>query len=196
MKTKRQQSALLLAGAAAGAAAAWFGRRQLRLVSSTSEPVVEPTRAELPVGRSADPEIDQSLERRGLPQDETTGSALLGDASFDAGPAEAELQDIWQVELAEPQQVEGYDSLAPEDLGATWLERATQSGHEPHHAVLESGAPPVFEDAVMGEATLTSSHALEEEESLYWQDDDDEKDDEDENDENDENERKRVPHAK
>lgn len=167
MKSKKHQSALLLAGAAAGAAVAWLGKRQLSLVSSAHEPLVEAPEAELPLGSSADPEIDHTLSRRLMPQDETTGSSLLGDAAPESTPGEADLDDIWRADLGELEQAEGYDSIAPEDLGATWLERATQTTHEPQRSVLESGAPPIFEGAVMSEATLSSSHAADDVEEAF-----------------------------
>ena len=165
MKSKKQQSAWLLAGAAAGIAAAWFGRQKLQLMKNGQDPVVEPSSAELPLGASADPDIDEELSRRLMPQDDTTGAALLGDQAPESTPADAdaELDEIFRAELAEPAQTEGYDSIAPEDLGAAWLERATQALPEPHHAVIESGAPPVFEDALMSEASITSALAVDEE---------------------------------
>lgn len=132
------------------------------------EPFFEPESAELPVGRSADPEIDDALSRRLLPQDDTTGATLLGEMGPDSGAGEVGMEEPWSSvpELAEPEQTEGYDAVSPEDLGSIWLERATQTTHEPHASVFESGIPPETEGAVMSEASITSAQALDEVEAL------------------------------
>lgn len=162
-KSRKQQSALLLAGAAAGVAAAWLSRRRSNLASAESQPLVESTSAELPLGRSADPDIDHGLSRKHLPQNETTGASLLGDEAPESTPAESSLDDLWRAvpDLAEPEQAEGYDAIAPEDLGAVWLERATETEPDPHTPALESQLPPELEGALMSASSIRSAHALE-----------------------------------
>jgi hypothetical protein len=99
--------------------------------------MIEPESAELPLGRSADPEIDASLSH-GVEPGETSGASLR--AEYDAAPRSGDidlaLDDIWSSTpgIAEPEQSEGYDAVLPEDLGAVWIQRATQTTHEdrPH----------------------------------------------------------------
>lgn len=184
MKNRKTQSVLLLAGAAAGAAAAasWFNRRRLTLVESAPEALVEPESAELPIGRSADLEIDGPLSRRLLPQDDTSGGTLRGEAvGVDAPLSESSLDDIWS---SLPESSAGvldgrYDAVSPEDLGATWLERATQMSDEmkPHGA---QGAAPGLENSLVSEATLADSHFFEGDGEHAADDEEDEIDDDEE----------------
>ncbi len=172
MKNRKTQSALLVAGAAAGAAAAsWLGkRRHLEVaVDPSREHMIEPDSAELPIGRSADPAIDEALSR--TRQDDTSGSALLaeplprGKRSFD----DASLDDVWNAMpgFAEDAQSEGYDAVEPEDLGAVWLERATQTTHDARpHASDRNDLPALDELVIIGDD--------EDEEDEDDEDDDDE----------------------
>lgn len=94
--------------------------------------MIEPDSAELPIGRSADPAIDDSLAR--TRQDDTSGGALLsepapgGRRSF----SESSLDEVWNAMpgFTDGEQSGGYDAVEPEDLGAVWLERATQTTHD------------------------------------------------------------------
>jgi len=179
------QSALLVAGvAAAGAAAVTLfelrrltgGRgkgQQKALERIQPAPVgpapvslerfepehVEPESATLPIGRSADPEIDEALSRQQLPQDDTSGAVLLGEPK-PASPPEVDLDDIWQSEpnIAEDSQSEGYDAVTPEDLGSVWLERATQTTHDAHVRSDDMPDLVALDTAGLSESSLSSSH--------------------------------------
>ncbi|MDF3070130.1 MAG: hypothetical protein K0R38_5731 [Polyangiaceae bacterium] len=186
-----------MAGAAAGlAAASWLKRRQLVDVSTGSDELVEPESAELPIGRSADPNIDDALSRRLLPQDETSGAALLAsnEPFANEAPTDASLDEVWNSlpGIAEGEQSEGYDAVAPEDLGAVWLERATETTHEARPHGSDPNEIPNVEELLVSEATLASAQmpdaALDEEE----EDDEDEDDEEEEDDEDDEAEAERI----
>jgi len=184
VKNRKTQSVLLVAGAAAGVAAAtWLNRRRLTLVESTPEALVEPESAELPLGRSADPELDGPLSRRLLPQDQTSGATLRGEpVEIEAPLSEPSLDDVWRsLPDAEARTAENdadaqtdYDAVSPEDLGATWLGRATQTSDpvRPHGA---QSAAPDLENSLVSEATLSDSHSIED-----GQDETDNEEDEDE----------------
>jgi hypothetical protein len=174
-KHRKQQSAFLLAGAAAAVTAAWLGRRHLSLVRggrsaaqtppappSEPLPLVESPSAELPLGRSADPDIDRELSRKLLPQDETSGASLLGDTAPESTPAESSLDDVWKAipDLAEPEQTEGYDAVAPEDLGTVWLTRATETETPTDAARAESQLSSELEGSLISEGSISSAHAL------------------------------------
>jgi hypothetical protein len=151
-----------MAGAAVGAAAAtWLGKRRLTSVP-TRERMIEPESAELPLGRSADREIDESLSRTKLPQDRTSGATLLAaEQRFaDESSTDASLDEVWNSlpGIAEGEQSEGYDAVSPEDLGAVWLERATQTTHEDRPHGSDPNELPALEDLLVSEATLSSSH--------------------------------------
>jgi len=147
--------------------------------------LVEPDRAELPLGRSADPDIDEALSRTNLPQDSTSGGALLGEEEPFArdAPTDGSLDEVWNSlpGIAEGEQSEGYDAVAPEDLGSVWLERATQTTREDRPHGSDPTEVPNLEDLLVSEATLTTSQQGDEEV------DEDEADDSDE-DESDEDE--------
>ena len=129
--------------------------------------LVEPESAELPIGRSADPEIDASLSRHLLPQDETTGAALMAEpeSMSDATPSDAALDEIWNSlpGFAEGEQTEGYDAVTPEDLGAVWLERATQTTHEHLPHASDPSDTPTLESLGISEASIASSRSPDEE---------------------------------
>jgi hypothetical protein len=155
VRNRKTQSALLVAGAAAGAAAAtWLGkRRHLAAVDPSREHMVEPESAELPIGRSADPAIDDALSRTRSGYDQTSGAALLTDyeAPTERAFRDQSLDEVWNATpgFAEGEQSEGYDAVAPEDMGAVWLERATQTTHESNpHASDPSDVPPLDQLAV------------------------------------------------
>jgi hypothetical protein len=178
------KSAWLVAGAAAGAAAAtWLQRRQLVDVSTSADELVEPESAELPIGRSADPAIDDALSRTMLPQDETSGSALLGKSEpfADESTTDASLDEVWNSlpGIAEGEQSEGYDAVTPEDLGAVWLERATQTTHESRPHGSDPNELPDIENLLVSEATLSSAQAGDDDEDADEIDEriDDEEDD-------------------
>ncbi len=170
MRNRKTQSALLVAGAAAGAAAAsWLGkRRHLTAVDTSREHMIEPESAELPVGRSADPEIDEALWRSRAAHDQTSGAALLADEppqrerSFRA----MSLDEVWNAMpgFAEGEQSEGYDAVSPEDMGAVWLERATQTTHETNpHASDPNDVPSLDQLAVRHDDELDEDEEDEDE---------------------------------
>lgn len=156
-----------MAGAAAGlAAASWLKRRNLVDVSTDSDELVEPESAELPVGRSADPDIDDALSRKLLPQDETSGAALLAGSEPFANEetTDASLDETWNSlpGIAEGEQSDGYDAVSPEDLGSVWLERATQTTHEARPHGSDPSDIPDVESLLVSEATLASAHSPDE----------------------------------
>src|SRR5690348_7658190 len=127
--------------------------------------MIEPESGELPVGRSADPEID-ALLFHGVEPDETSGASLR--AEYDPAPRSADidlaLDDIWSSTpgIAEPEQSEGYDAVLPEDLGAVWIQRATQTTHEDRPHASDPNEMPDLE-ALISQASLVSSTTLDEE---------------------------------
>lgn len=169
-KSNRQKSGLLLAGAAAGVALAWLGRRRSSaatiqegsLASEDLQTPVAAASAELPLGPSADPTIDHELSRKHLPQNDTSGASLFGDEAPDSTPADS-LDDLWRAvpDLAASEELDGYDATAPEDLGAVWLERATETEPDPRTPPLESGIPPELEGVLMSEGSINAAHELE-----------------------------------
>ena len=164
--SKSTRSALIAAGAAAGAVAAtWLGKRRLHAVTNENAERHDPESVELPIGHSADPEIED---------------ALTGDVDSRAAPTDEALDEIWNSlpGFAEGEQTEGYDAVTPEDLGTVWLERATQTTHEHLPHASDPSDTPALESLAISEASIASSHAL----------DDDAKDeaDEDEYDDDDE----------
>lgn len=170
MSKLSKQSALLVMGAAAGAAAAtWLNQRRLSVVNTGSDELIEPESAELPVGRSADPAVDDALSRTRLPQDDTTGGTLL-DAPK---PRRVEpsrdfsLDEIWNAPGLdeEEERGEGYDAVNPESLGAVWLERATQTTHDPRRDASDLSDLPELDGLTISEATLASSGFGEEDEA-------------------------------
>jgi hypothetical protein len=162
------QSALLAVGAAAGVAAAatWLNRRRLTAVNTSSDERIEPESAELPVGRSADPDVDGALSRKLLPQDDTSGAALYAEReppSVDELRSES-LDDIWNAPgIDEGERGEGYDAVNPESLGAVWLERATQTTHDPRHDASDSTGFSELDELTISEATRGTSGLVDDE---------------------------------
>jgi len=176
--------ALWVAGAAVGAAALWLGKRRFTQVSASHGELAGsdndnagepegPESTELPIGRSADPEIDGALSHPMLAIDDTSGASLFGEPE----PAphlqyrEPPLDEIWNAVpgLSEGEQTEGYDAVTPEDLGAVWLERATQTTHEHRPHASDPSDIPNIEELAVSESSLSSSLPPDEQE-----DDDDE----------------------
>jgi len=147
-------------GAAAGAAAAtWLNRWRLSVVNTSSDELIEPESAELPLGRSADPQVDEALSRKMLPQDDTSGAALYGEREPSGEePIPDSLEEIFDVGSAdEGERGEAYDAVNPESLGAVWLERATQTTHD---ARLDASNPndlPELDELTLSEASLSTS---------------------------------------
>lgn len=140
--------------------------------------MVESDRAELPIGRSADPAIDEALSRTRSAHDETSGGSLLTDDEPRSQHAfrDLSLDEVWNATpgFAEGEQSEGYDAVTPEDLGAVWLERATQTTHESNpHASDPNEMPALDQLAVRHDQELDED---EDEDEL----DEDEDEDEDE----------------
>lgn len=184
VRNRRTQSALLVVGAAAGAAAAtWLHRRRLSVVNTAADELIEPESAELPLGKSADPEVDGGLSRTKLPQDDTSGAALFSERELaaDLGDvAEDEsLNEIWDASSAEgSDRGEGYDAVSPESLGQVWLERATGTTPEGRADASDPSDLPEIGGYLVSEATLASSHLgdHEDDELDYDQEEDDEED--------------------
>ena len=185
MTKNAKHSALLVAGAAAAVAAAYIGRRHLSVVKPRvakprvgprsdilegkdalprNDVLVAPDGPELPMGRSADPEIDDFIPAKRRPRDETSGGMWRGEndpqSDADEAPAtEVGLDEIWNSlpGFAEGEQTEGYDAVAPEDLGAVWLERATQTTHEERPHASDPNDIPDLDQLLVADPTLPSS---------------------------------------
>jgi hypothetical protein len=145
------------------------------------ERMVEPERPELPIGRSADPAIDDALSRTRSARDQTSGAALL--AEDESGPhafRDLSLDEVWNATpgFAEGEQSEGYDAVTPEDLGAVWLERATQTTHEANpHASDPNEMPALDQLAVRHDDELEDTDELDGLDELDDADDDEIADD-------------------
>jgi hypothetical protein len=133
--------------------------------TETDEASGDPESLELPIGRSADPEIDGRLTH-----------------------TDASLDEIWNAlpGFAEGEQTEGYDAVTPEDLGAVWLERATQTTHEHLPHASDPMDTPSLEGLTISEASMASSQLLEEEDEDFDDEAEAEDEDEDEAEEEDE----------
>jgi hypothetical protein len=158
-------------GAAAGvAAAAWLNRRRLSVVNTSDDELIEPESAELPLGRSADPQVDRPLSRARLPQDDTSGGALLAErAPFaDEASADHSLDEIWNAPDGSDalDESERYDAVNPESLGSVWLERATQTTHGARAPGNDLGDLLELEGMTISEASLTSAGVIEDEREL------------------------------
>jgi hypothetical protein len=182
------------AAVAASAAAAWLGSRRIRKpspeqpASSDSgaregdapdpsyDRLVERESQELPIGHSADPELDRELFHT-KPEDQTSGASLFGEPEQPPrrGRDDAALDEIWNATpgFAEGEQTEGYDAVSPEDWGAVWLERATQTTHEDRPHPNDPNDVPDLEDMSMSEGSRNSSLPPDEREEAIDEDDHD-----------------------
>ena len=174
MSKRKASSALVaVAGAAvaASAAAAWLGSKRLRKTSPEKlesgdapdpsyDRLVERESQELPIGHSADPDLDRELFHT-QPEDQTSGASLFGEPEEPQrrGRDDAALDEVWNATpgFAEGEQTEGYDAVAPEDWGAVWLERATQTTHEDRPHPNDPNDVPDLEDMSMSEGSRNSS---------------------------------------
>jgi hypothetical protein len=151
--------------------------RDLSPIDTSRESMIEPESAELPIGRSADPDIDGALSRTRLPQDDTTGGSLFAEPERGGRRSDVDLalDDVWASTpgIAEPEQSEGYDAVLPEDLGAVWIERATQTTHEHRpHASDSSDIPELAE--LVSQSSYSASHSRDEGDDFSIDDEDDE----------------------
>ena len=168
-------------GAAVGAAAAWLGKRRSAPVrASASQRQLDDTdepdgfeSAELPIGHSADPEIDGSLSHGMLAIDATSGASLFGvpEPEPRLHHLEPALDEVWNAlpGMSEGEQTEGYDAVTPEDLGAVWLERATQTTHEHRPHANDPNEIPNLEDLAI---SVQNDEENDEEDEDEIQDDD------------------------
>lgn len=170
MPNRNMKSALMMAGAAAGVAAAatWLGKkRHLEPVESPRERLVDPESTELPVGSSADPEIDYALPHDRQSHYGTSGASLLteDEPSPRSRDIDDSLDDIWSSTpgIAEPEQSEGYDAVIPEDLGAVWIARATQTTHEDRPHASDPNDVPQLEDLI-SQSTMQAALPVDEQE--------------------------------
>jgi hypothetical protein len=131
-----------------------------------SEDLIEADAPELPIGRSADPEIDDELWSTGR-QDETSG-ALISEPEPDRPVSEdISLEQIWDagaVSADEDPPTEGYDAVAPEDLGSVWLERATETAREDRLYTSDPADAVTLDDLLVSVATRASALPLDAEE--------------------------------
>jgi hypothetical protein len=122
---------------------------------------------ELPIGRSADPAIDGEL-RSSRGQDETSGAALFSEPEPVRPISEdISLEQIWDAGLSSDENppAEGYDAVAPEDLGSVWLERATETAREDRVYASDPADPVTLDDLLVSEATRASALPLDAEEA-------------------------------
>jgi hypothetical protein len=137
-------------------------------IGLVAEDLVEADGPELPIGRSADPEIDDALRPVRSRHDDTSGSSLFSEPEPDRPLSnDISLDQIWDATpgFAEGEQTEGYDAVTPEDLGSIWLERATQTTHESRPHASDRADVPELEDLAVSEATRGSALALDDEEA-------------------------------
>jgi hypothetical protein len=133
-------------------------------VELVSEDLIESERPELPIGRSADPAIDDELRSPGE-LDETSGAALFPEPESDRPISEdISLEQIWDAapRNEEERPAEGYDAVTPEDLGSVWLERATQTAREERAYSSDPADPAALDDLMISEATRASALPLDE----------------------------------
>jgi hypothetical protein len=124
--------------------------------------LLEADRRELPLGRSADPAIDDEL-RPSDRDDETSGAALFPEPEPDRPISEdIALDQIWDAapRSEEDALAEGYDAVTPEDLGSVWLERATQTTHEERPYTSDPSDPATLDELMISEATRASARPL------------------------------------
>jgi len=124
-----------------------------------SDDLLEADRRELPLGRSADPAIDDELTSSGR-DDETSGAALFSEPEPDRPVSEdISLDQIWDAAPRSEGDVlaEGYDAVTPEDLGSVWLQRATQTTHEDRPYTTDPSDPATLDELMISEATRASA---------------------------------------
>jgi hypothetical protein len=199
VKSSSTTPALWVAGAAVGAAALWLGKRHIDQASANKRAVDDRNRfnsvaashgeivgddgsaegresTELPVGRSADPDIDGSLSHRMLAIDETSGSSLFSEPEPPPEPSyrEMPLDDLWNAlpGMSEGEQTEGYDAVTPEELGSVWLERATQTTHEYRPHASDPNDVPELEALAVSESSLSAALSPDDEDDDEIRDDD------------------------
>jgi hypothetical protein len=135
-------------------------------VELASEDLIEAERPELPIGRSADPAIDDELRFTGE-RDETSG-ALFSEPEPDRPVSEdISLEQIWDAvpRTEEEPPTEGYDAVAPEDLGSVWLERATETAREDRLYTSDPAEPAALDELMVSEATRASALPLDAEDA-------------------------------
>lgn len=100
------------------------------------EELLDPGAIEVPLGQSADPGIDYRLSHAKLPQPDSTGAALHRSETsagvHSEGTPDFEENTTDPMLTAQPMHErplldDAYDALAPDDLGAEWLARATEA---------------------------------------------------------------------
>lgn len=134
------------------------------------EELVDPGAIEVPIGQSADAEIDTHLSRAKLPQADSTGACLRREdvgtgvqhVSMDPNAyLEANLTACPN-EQAIPTD-DAYDAVAPDDLGSEWLTRATEVGSLDSRSMTPEAEPPeVFLEggmSVVSEGSLNAANA-------------------------------------
>lgn len=135
-------------------------------VELASEDLIEAERPELPIGRSADPAIDDELLFTG--ERDATSGALFSEPEPDRPVSEdISLEQIWdaapRTEKEPP--TEGYDAVAPEDLGSVWLERATETAREDRLYTSDPAEPAALDELMVSEATRASALPLDAEDA-------------------------------
>lgn len=136
------------------------------------EELLDPGAIEVPIGQSADPEIDHRLSHAKLPQPDSTGAALQksetsvgvhseGTPDFEENTTDPMLtaQPMHEPPLLD----DAYDALAPDDLGSEWLARATEaSPYGPEEDFAEAQPPELLYEvgmAIVSEGSLNAASA-------------------------------------
>ncbi|HET9955306.1 MAG TPA: hypothetical protein VFQ61_12415 [Polyangiaceae bacterium] len=125
---------------------------------------------EVPLGVSADPEIENLLTTPGRAQaTDSTGASVL-DASSDLADSHEQInpatEDLPEI-TAQPTRNyapsdDAYDDVSPEDLGAEYLLRATQGATAPHEADLAALPPELYQEeglSVVSEESISTAQA-------------------------------------
>lgn len=175
------------AAASAAVAATWFGTRRLRKTSGARsltretagediefdpgnggliefdpsyDRLVDRESAELPIGHSADPAIDEALSHDKVEDDTSAASLHVGPEDQPRrGRDDLGLDEIWNATpgFAEGEQTEGYDAVSPEEWGSVWLERATQTTHDERPHPSDPGEIPILEELAVSQASSSAA---------------------------------------
>lgn len=135
------------------------------------EELLDPGAIEVPMGQSADAEIDTHLSRAKLPQADSTGASLqredvgtgVQEVSVSLYGGDANENVTARPNEQAPQRDDAYDAVAPDELGSEWLTRATEVGSlDSSGTALEAQPPELFlEDgmSVVSEGSLNAANA-------------------------------------
>jgi hypothetical protein len=138
-------------------------------VEYAGSPLRDPEALEVPLGQSADPEIDALLTDDDTASDDSTGAALRSNAAM-SGVHEAMTPRQKRIDeevtlTARPSDDtltidDAYDAVAPDDLGTEWLNRATESAAtDPYRSAREALPPELMLESAMSGVSEGSVNA-------------------------------------